>query len=530
MFTRLTIYKKGLLLIALPLVVQATFLGLLIRSQLATLASQEWAFHTKQVIAKVSDVYRILSDACSAIGAELVGSSPSVGSTFRLVRQHVLMEIDELQSLVSDNPLQGMRVREFAARAEPVLRWLETQEQLISSGRNDGARKRVQVGAQLLEDLRSTMRAILAEEKSLDQKRMEDLRRTTTSSARTAVIGGGAVLASTLALSLVFFHGLLKRLAILRDNARRFSEGEDLRVPMIARDEISDVDRAFHDMAAKLNQQKQENDLFVYSVSHDLRSPLVNLQGFSEELSYSCAELKSLFHRADVPGAVSQRGLGLLSENVEESIRYIHTAVGRLARIIDALLRLSRAGRVVYQSQMTDVSSIVGRIVDSLHDSISAARAEVSVGRLPPAWGDPAAIEKIFANLIANAVQYLDSKRPGRIEVGSVETNGAQAADDHFVYFVRDNGLGIPEPYHSRVFTPFNRLHADVAQGEGVGLALVATVVQRLGGRIWLNSSAGVGSTFFVALPSRSLAERSIAVDGPSPCNARPEAKAQNGI
>ncbi len=206
---------------------------------------------------------------------------------------------------------------------------------------------------------------------------MKDLRRRTTSSARTAVIGGAAVLALTLALSLVFFHGLLKRLAILSENARRFSDGEALRTPMNGCDEISDVDRAFHDMAAKLNRQRQENDLFVYGVSHDLRSPLVNLQGFSEELGYSCTELKSLFHRADVPSAVSQRGLGLLSENVEESIHYIRTAVGRLARIIDALLRLSRAGRVVYQSQMTDVTSIVGRIIDSLHDSISAARRDL---------------------------------------------------------------------------------------------------------------------------------------------------------
>ncbi|HKI20010.1 MAG TPA: ATP-binding protein [Isosphaeraceae bacterium] len=530
MFTRLTIYQKGLLLIALPLVVQATFVGLLIQSQLAALASQEWAFHTKQVIAKVSDVYQILSDACSAIGAELFVSPVSVDSTSRMSRGRVLMEIHELESLVSDNPLQGVRVREFAARAEPILRWLETEGELVGSGRSEDARKRVQVGAQLLGELRSTMHAILAEEKSLDQKRMEDLRRTTTNSARTAVIGGGAVLALTLGLSLLFFHGLLKRLAILRDNARRFAEGEDLRAPMTGGDEISDVDRAFHDMAAKLNQQKQENDLFVYSVSHDLRSPLINLQGFSEELNYSCTELKSLFHRADVPGAVSERGLGLLSENVEESIRYIHTAVGRLASIIDALLRLSRVGRVIYQSQMTDVSSIVARVVDSLHDSISAARAEVSVGRLPPAWGDPAAIEKIFANLITNAVQYLDEKRPGRIEVGSVDDHGAQAPDDHFVYFVRDNGLGIPEAYHSRVFTPFNRLHADVAQGEGVGLALVARVVERLGGRIWLQSSAGVGSTFFVALPSRSLAELRITVDGSSPFATALEGKAQNGI
>ncbi len=159
MFTRLTIYKKGLLLIALPLVVQAAFLGLLIRSQLAAIASQEWAFHTKQVIAKVSDVYRRLSDAFSAIGAELISSTPSVDPRSRMVGQRVLMDIDALESLVSDNPPQGMRVRELAARAEPVLRWLESEEQLIGSGRRDDARKRVPVGAQLLDDVRRAMRA-----------------------------------------------------------------------------------------------------------------------------------------------------------------------------------------------------------------------------------------------------------------------------------------------------------------------------------------------------------------------------------
>ncbi len=530
MFKRLTIYQKGLLLIALPLVVQATFVGLLIRSQLAALASQEWAFHTKQVIAKVSDLYRFLNDACSAIGAQLVVPGMRLDSTSAMARQRILTEIEQIESLVSDNHLQRMRVREIAAKSERVLRWLETEEQLIGSGRNDEARRGMRLGTQLLDAVQSSVRTVLFEEESLDRKRTEVMRRTTAISVWTAVIGGCAVLASTLALSLMFFHGQLKRLDILRENARRLSEGEDLLAPLNGRDEISDVDRAFHEMAAKLKDQKQENDLFVYSVSHDLRSPLVNLQGFSEELGFACAELKTLFQRPDVPGAVSERGARLVSESIQESIRYIQTAVGRLARIIDALLRLSRAGRVVYQSQMTELSSIVSRIVDSLHDSISGRGAEVSIGRLPSAWGDPTAIEKVFANLITNAVQYLDSNRPGRIEVGSIEPNAAQAADHLRVYYVKDNGLGIPEPYHSRVFTPFNRLHADVAQGEGVGLALVATVVHRLGGRIWLESSAGVGSTFYVALPSGSPAEATATVNGSGPRATKLEAKAHNGI
>jgi len=176
--------------------------------------------------------------------------------------------------------------------------------------------------------------------------------------------------------------------------------------------------------------------------------------------------------------------------------------VGRLARIIDALLRLSRAGRVEYQWQSVDVASVVRKIVEALHDTISAKETEVALGELPPAYGDPTAVEQIFANLIGNAVQYLDPARPGRIEVGSTEQTVMGKPAGFQVYYVQDNGLGIPEAYHQRMFTAFNRLHADVAQGEGIGLALVRRMVERHGGRIWLESAEGVGTTFFIALPA----------------------------
>ena len=309
-------------------------------------------------------------------------------------------------------------------------------------------------------------------------------------------------MASTLILALLFLQGIIQRLDVLRDNARRFAEGKPLNAPVSGRDEIHEVDRAFHDMADNLGQQKQENEMFVYSVSHDLRSPLVNLQGFSEELSLSCRDLRELFRREDVPEPVRRRGLQLMDRDIEESIRFIQAAVGRLARIIDALLRLSRAGRVEYQWREVDLAATVGKIVDALHDSIAAKKAQVAVGELPPAWGDPTAIEQVFANLIANAVQYLDPDRPGRIEVDGAAPDGVGLPPGLWVYRVRDNGLGIPESYHQRMFTAFSRFHAGAAQGEGIGLALVRRMVERHGGRIWLESAPGVGTTFFVALPA----------------------------
>jgi signal transduction histidine kinase len=520
MLARLNLFQKGLLLIAAPLVVQATFLGLLIHSQFAALESQEWALHTKQVIAKVSDIDRMLSNACTSIGVMLATASAESGSISQAASQGIGVEISQLETLVSDNRRQANRVREFAQETEPILRWLESQEELVAQARFRDARDRMQVGMRTLDELHATIAAILAEEESLDRTRMEALRRRTTRLTRTAMLGGSGVLASTLVLSLLFFDGMLKRLAVLRENAGRFTEGTELRAPLGGRDEISEVDHAFHEMAEKLTVQKQENELFVYSVSHDLRSPLVNLQGFSDELSRSCGELKALFVREDVPAPVRERGQEILTGNVEESIYYIHTAVGRLGRIIDALLQLSRAGRVVYRAQLASVSSIVTRIIDALHDSIDAKGAEISVGQLPPAWGDPTAIEKIFGNLIVNAVQYLEPGRPGRIEIGAVESDGLHVADHLSVYFVKDNGLGIPDRYQDRIFTPFNRLHPTVGEGEGVGLALVAKVAQRLGVRIWLESTAGVGSTFFVGLPTASEPKSKINVDEGSRCES----------
>ena len=226
------------------------------------------------------------------------------------------------------------------------------------------------------------------------------------------------------------------------------------------------------------------------------------MQGFSEELSRSYRELEGLFQHDNVPPTVSRAGLQIMTENIADSIRYIQTAVGRLGRIIDALLRLSRAGRVEYELQTLHLAGIIQKIVDALHDTIVGKDAEIIVGELPPPRGDPTVVEQIFANLIDNAVRYLDPARPGKIEVGSTAAFSSGKIAGLHVYYVKDNGLGIPEAYQQRVFTAFSRLHANVAQGEGIGLALVRRMVERHGGKIWLESKAGAGTTFFVALPA----------------------------
>jgi len=264
--------------------------------------------------------------------------------------------------------------------------------------------------------------------------------------------------------------------------------------------QLNQLERVNDDLAHK----NQENETFVYSVSHDLRSPLVNLQGFSKELALVAEEVREIISSSGLDDQPRERGIELIDENMSRAISFIQTSVIRLSNIIDALLRLSRAGRVEYQAQHVVVQPIITRVVESMGSTFYNQGATPIIGTLPPAWGDPTAIEQVFANLVDNALKYLDPNRPGKVEIGCLDP--ADDADPTLAatatYYVKDNGLGIPEEATQKIFLAFKRAHPDVAPGEGMGLAIVRRMVERHGGSIWVESTPGVGSTFYVKLPT----------------------------
>ena len=241
--------------------------------------------------------------------------------------------------------------------------------------------------------------------------------------------------------------------------------------------------------------------MFIYSVSHDLRSPLVNLQGFSEELSYSCDDLRAALADGE---AARPRGAEGRREG-HPRFAALHQdggvpPVGHHRRPAAAVAR--RPGGVPDSARQRGGNG-ASRGGGAGRRTIEARKAEVAVGPLPPALGRPDGRRTDFR-------QPDRQRRPLPRPVAARPRGGrgaaarrAEAPPGLQTYYVKDNGLGIPEAYQPRVFLAFQRLHANVAQGEGVGLALVYRMVGRLGGKIWLESGGRrIGSTFFVALPA----------------------------
>jgi PAS domain S-box-containing protein len=270
---------------------------------------------------------------------------------------------------------------------------------------------------------------------------------------------------------------------------RKLQEEQIARLTRELEQRVVDLDAANRELA----QRNAENESFVYSVSHDLRSPLVNLQGFSQELAMTSEALLKLLTNPAIPSDIQQDADTLLHGELQESIAYIRNAVQHLGNIIDGLLRLSRVGRIEYESAPVDVGSVVDEIVAAMHTSVVASGGRVVKGTLPTVLGDRNAIGQVFANIIGNALKSFDTDRQGVIEISASETNPP-------VFSVRDNGVGIPADYQPKIFQVFQHVHTRKNRGEGMGLAIVRRIVERHGGRIWFESEPGVGTTFFFTL------------------------------
>lgn len=243
-------------------------------------------------------------------------------------------------------------------------------------------------------------------------------------------------------------------------------------------------------LAEELAAKNKELETVVYVVSHDLRSPLLNVQGFGNALIRACGQLKDKlqpFEDAEVKG--------LFDVEIPRALRFIEAGVTKMDMLLTGFLRFSRLGRVVLQIQRIQMNKLVHGAAQALKFQTEEADATVSIGDLPDCTGDPTLIGQVFSNLIDNALKYRAKDRPCQISITGRE-NGGQA-----IYCVEDNGIGIAGEHQPKVFELFHRLDPKKTQGEGLGLSIAQRALERQQGRIWLESTPQVGTRFFIALP-----------------------------
>lgn len=227
---------------------------------------------------------------------------------------------------------------------------------------------------------------------------------------------------------------------------------------------------------SELETANSELESFSYSVSHDLRSPLRAISGFSNLLWQDHGE-----H---------------LDDEAQRKIEIIRSQADKMGQLIDDLLAFSRLGRQALERVELDMGELAEGAFERLRQQSPSQEAELRMSRLPPAMADRSLMENVWANLLSNAVKFSSQKETPVVEVGAI------VGEDQNIYYVRDNGAGFDPRYSDKLFGVFQRLHDESEfPGTGVGLALVQRIVARHGGRIWADSSPGDGATFHFSLP-----------------------------
>jgi PAS domain S-box-containing protein len=299
---------------------------------------------------------------------------------------------------------------------------------------------------------------------------------------------------------------------IRKDGTIRFSEvsvslmrdaqGKPIGFRGISRDvtERRKAEEQLKRYAAELERSNEEVKNFAYIVSHDLRVPLVNLKGYTSELRSALGVIGSNFDAA-LPHLNDEKRSEVamaLHEDVPEALEFITNSVSRMDSFINAILILARLGRQDLKPEPIDMNALVKTTVETMSHQLQERGIEVIVGALPHVAADRTSMEQVMGNILSNAVKYLDSSRPGRIEV-TAQANGAETT-----FRIRDNGRGIAAEDMHKVFAPFRRAGKQDTPGEGMGLAYVQTLLRRHGGRISCESELGKGTTFIFTIATRS--------------------------
>lgn len=455
-----------------------------------------WVVHTVEVESQVANLLLDVRRAESATRGYLLTSAPQYLSEYQSAAAGLPAALSHLQMMTIDNPAQVANAAKLKSAVEQRLADFALSIERVKN--NDTATSidilRKGISPDALEAIARIGRDMRTEEDRLLAAR-------TTTADRTQVLASSVTIAgSCMVLALAALSVVLLRQS---SRARDVAEAN-------LRDNNANLETIVDERTADLREANEEIQRFAYIVSHDLRSPLVNIMGFTSELEELRGDIfkriATLNRTASLAPAMPEDATDVaepelegsdkrLSEDFSESLGFIKSSIAKMDRLITAILNLTREGRREFKPERIDLRELIDGIVKTVAHQASEADATVKIGALPNLVSDRLALEQIFSNLIDNALKYLKNGVPGEISVEGRTKLGFA------IFEITDNGRGIDPKDHQRIFDLFRRAGTQDKPGQGIGLAHVRALVRRLGGTMSVASELHNGSTFTITLP-----------------------------
>lgn len=427
-----------------------------------------WVTHTHLVLEALDALSANVTDAeTGQRGFLLTGQEPYL-RPYNDALSQVQESTRALRDLTSDNPVQQSNLN----RLEPVvaLKLAELQARIDMRKRDglDAAAKAVREGSGRLH--MDQIRAVIAEMKDEEQRLLTA--RTQEASVSSSRAGRVIMIGNLLAL---FFLLLAGAVIFQEMGQRRRAEEEVRNLNADLERRVADRTAELAERAKDLARSNSELQQFAYVASHDLQEPLRMVASFTQLLA--------------------KRYSDKLDDDAREFINYAVDGAKRMQTLISDLLSYSRVGTQGKAFELVHCDAVLDRVLKSLKIAIEDNGAVIAREPLPAVSGDSIQLSQLFQNLLTNAIKF-HGEKPPLVQI-SAKKNGST-----WKLSVRDNGIGISPEHADRIFVIFQRLHTKTEYpGTGIGLAICKKIIERHGGRIWVEASPGGGSTFFFTIP-----------------------------
>jgi len=429
------------------------------RSETRSIETYKWVDHTHEVLRQLERISVALLDAETDSRGFALSGNESFLKLCQAAQARLKEGIADLRRQIQDNPQELQKLKRLEELAIRKLSWIAVVIDTRKNAGLAGAVEKVSTGEGA--ETTSEIRQVIGEMESVEQKLL--IQRSSKAQAEARSTIAAVALTSAIGILAAGTAGWVVR----RDFLKRAETEKNIRT----------LNAELEKRSSQLVDANAEMQAFSYSVSHDLRSPLRAITGYTASLQETSGE------RLDTQG--------------KSDLNRVRAACRRMGQIIDDLLALARVSQTEMNRTRINISELAQSVLAELQKGQPERRIEARIEPGLVADADANLIRIALENLIANAWKFTKNVSNPSIEIGCVRNDGTTA------YYVRDNGAGFDMAYANKLFRPFQRLHdRNEFEGTGIGLATVERIIHRHGGRVWAEGAPSRGATFHFTLPA----------------------------